>query len=215
MKKRALVFATIMMTAAMGMTAYAGQWQEDKNTGRSRYVEDDGSFATGWVWTDGNNDGIAECYYCGADGTNLNSYDEQTPDGCTLDEYGRWVVDGKVQTKVVGEQKTVPVEGKYYYMDFKYGANGSYEEMNKNRTLTVTRNADGSYHLAYALVGYNEEIPADDCTIYAGYLNKTELRTATDPDFGSYKSFEFFTNPETGKMEVLNYGWDAEHWVAE
>lgn len=90
MKKRALVFATIMMTAAMGMTAYAGSgkkirilagpvmWKMTEALQRAGF----GRRETMMV--------LQNAIIAGADGTNLNSYDEQTPDGCTLDEYGRW-----------------------------------------------------------------------------------------------------------------------------
>ena len=54
--------AVTALCAAMGITAYAGQWQQD-STGWW-YEEDDGSYpASTWQWIDGNGDGISECYY--------------------------------------------------------------------------------------------------------------------------------------------------------
>ena len=56
--------------------------------------------ANGWQWIDGNNDGIAECYYFDSNGYMLAS--TTTPDGFTVNANGAWTVNGVVQTKIVG-----------------------------------------------------------------------------------------------------------------
>lgn len=52
-----------------------------------------------WQWIDGNNDGIAECYYFDQNGYMLAS--TTTPDGFTVNADGAWTVNGVVQTKIV------------------------------------------------------------------------------------------------------------------
>ena len=82
---------TTAMTAAAGLTAFAGEWKSN-DTGWW-WLNDDGSNpAAEWKWLDGNNDGIAECYYFGADGwCVLNG---TTPDGFTVNADGAWMVGG-------------------------------------------------------------------------------------------------------------------------
>ena len=64
----------------------------------------DGSYpAGGWAWLDGNEDGVAECYYFDAAGYLLTS--GTTPDGYTVNEGGAWTVNGAVQTRKTGLSK--------------------------------------------------------------------------------------------------------------
>ena len=86
------------MTMAMGMTALAGQWMEN-GTGWW-YDYGNGTWpASSWQWIDGNNDGIAECYYFDQYGYMVAN--TTTPDGYTVDANGAWVIDGAVQTRGV------------------------------------------------------------------------------------------------------------------
>lgn len=53
----------VMLAASINMTAFAGQWVQENND--FKYQEDNGSYPVNtWKWIDGNNDGVAECYYC-------------------------------------------------------------------------------------------------------------------------------------------------------
>lgn len=100
MKKTVLALATVAMTVAMGMTAFAGTWKHD-DIGGWWWQNDDGSYpVSSWQWLDGNNDGIAECYYFDARGYMLA--DTVTPDTYTVNKDGAWTVNGVVQTKVLG-----------------------------------------------------------------------------------------------------------------
>ena len=66
-KKLVGCFAALAISAAMTVTAFAGQWRSDTNGWW--YQNDDGSYPAGtWQWIDGNGDGIAECYYFYPDG---------------------------------------------------------------------------------------------------------------------------------------------------
>lgn len=99
MKKRVItILTTAALTAAMSMTAFAAGWQGNDETGWWYGTNDNNSqwYANGWQWIDGNGDGIAECYYFGADGYILINM--TTPDGFTVNERGAWVSDGQVQT---------------------------------------------------------------------------------------------------------------------
>lgn len=72
-----------------------GTWicGEGANAGRWWWKNSDGSYPKSeWKWLDGNNDGIAECYYFDADGwCVLNG---TTPDGFTVNADGAWMVGG-------------------------------------------------------------------------------------------------------------------------
>ena len=73
-----------------GMTAYAAGWKKISDAPLQWvYENDDGSrLSGGWFWLDGNNDGIAECYYIYDDGIMAYS---TTIDGYIVDEEGKWV----------------------------------------------------------------------------------------------------------------------------
>lgn len=84
-----------LMTVAMTMNVFAGQWQQD--IGGWWYQSDNGSYLKdGWNWVDG------KCYYFNNDGYCLQN--AQTPDGYTVDAGGAWIVDGVVQTQKNQEQ---------------------------------------------------------------------------------------------------------------
>lgn len=95
--KRILLIAGIL-TGLLSASVFAGEWQQ--TTEGCRYAQDNGSFLTDtWEWIDGNQDGIAECYYFDSNGYCLTNCD--TPDGYTVDINGAWTVDGIVQTKLL------------------------------------------------------------------------------------------------------------------
>ena len=88
--------AAAVMTAAMSMTALAGQWRQD--SAGWWWQEDDGSYARNtWQWLDGNQDGVYESYYF--DDSGLLARNTVTPDGWEVNEAGQWIVDGAVQTR--------------------------------------------------------------------------------------------------------------------
>lgn len=84
------------------ITAYAGTWKHDGEAGNYTwyYADDNGQNLTnGWNWLDGNNDGIAECYYFYSDGKMAAS---TVVDGYEVNADGKWVgSDGTIQTKNV------------------------------------------------------------------------------------------------------------------
>lgn len=91
-----------VIAAMSGVTAFAAGWQSD-SIGWRYATNDEGTqwYTDGWQWIDGNDDGIAERFYFDANGyIKLNVI---TPDGCTVNRNGAWVVDGIVQTQRLGE----------------------------------------------------------------------------------------------------------------
>jgi len=87
------------MSLAMAGTAMAG-WQPDG--ARWRWQQADGSYAANsWQWLDGNQDGIAECYYFDADGYMLA--DTVVEGQYLVNADGAWVVNGVVQTQVAAQ----------------------------------------------------------------------------------------------------------------
>lgn len=96
MRKVKTLLVTAVLTAAFSMTAYAGTWQQNQN--EWKYQNDDGAYSANvWQWIDGNNDGIAECYYFDANGNLF--VNGVTPDGNTVDINGAWAVNGIVQVQ--------------------------------------------------------------------------------------------------------------------
>lgn len=95
MRKSLVTMGLVLaISAASAMTVFAG-WE---GTGNSWKYNFNGTyFNDGWHWIDGNNDGIAECYYFNAD--SIMSANTTTPDGYTVDTTGAWTVNGVVQVK--------------------------------------------------------------------------------------------------------------------
>lgn len=98
MKKIKLIVSAALLSCCFSIPAIAGQWQQD-DIGWW-WQNDDGSYlADCWQWLDGNNDGIAECYYFDKNGYMLS--DTVSPDGYVLNSDGAIVINGVVQTRNV------------------------------------------------------------------------------------------------------------------
>lgn len=93
------------------MVSFAGTWKTGDGADQNRWWYDfeNGSYASnGWHWIDGNNDGVAECYYFDPSGWVLTS--TSTPDGYTVNADGAWTENGSVQTKAVETQAAAAAE---------------------------------------------------------------------------------------------------------
>lgn len=96
MKKRLLLLLTLLLTLGYTMQSYAGEWWND--AGRWLYFGDDGSRARdGWMWIDGDGEGITECYYFLADGSLFlpGKGNQRTPDGYAVNDDGKWINESK------------------------------------------------------------------------------------------------------------------------
>lgn len=109
--KRFLALALAVMTMlSLTIPVSAAAWKQD-NTGWW-YQEDNGSYpANTWKWIDGNNDGVAECYYFDGNGYMLTN--TTAPDGYQVNASGAWVVNGVVQTQAAGSAGNVAHSGNY------------------------------------------------------------------------------------------------------
>ena len=89
-----------LLSLSAAFPAMAGNWKTGTGANAARWWYDNGDntwAANGWRWIDGNQDGISECYYFGADGWLLTS--TTTPDGYVVNADGAWTVNGIVQTR--------------------------------------------------------------------------------------------------------------------
>lgn len=101
-KRNAMRAAAALSISALAiMPIFANGWQHN-NTGWWFGTNDTNTtwHANGWQWLDGNNDGIAECYYFDQNGYMLAN--GTTPDGYMVNADGQWVVNGAIQKKSVG-----------------------------------------------------------------------------------------------------------------
>lgn len=113
MDKIKLAAATLTLTGIMCLSANAGQWKGDAKG----WWHDNGNGtwpANTWQWIDGNNDGIAECYYFNQNGYCLVG--TTTPDGYTVNENGAWIVNHEIQNKRIAEnvQSNGIADGTYH-----------------------------------------------------------------------------------------------------
>ena len=98
-KKLALLALTAGLSVLSCIPAFASGWQKDAvgwwygtNGNNTTW------YNSGWQWVDGNNDGIAECYYFNSNGyISVNG----VVDNYTVNVDGAWTVNGIVQTKQV------------------------------------------------------------------------------------------------------------------
>ena len=146
MKKKILVATAAAMSMAMSVTALAGvteggtkgSWQQNE-TGWW-WQNEDGSWAnTGWYWIDGNDDGVAECYFF--DGNGYMMANSVSGDGFHVNADGAWVVDGVVQTRNLNEAKT-PEQSQQAAAGELNKDNGGYNEWGaSNAAIEMMRNS--------------------------------------------------------------------------
>ncbi len=106
--------AAAVLILAGAQAAYAAPGWKTKNepgVSRTYYELEDGSLLRGgWQWLDDDGDGISECYYFDNNGVLLTS--GKAEDGSEVDASGRWILDGKVQTKG-GEENITDGKGNH------------------------------------------------------------------------------------------------------
>lgn len=111
---KTVLFAGAVAGLTLGgtMVSFAGTWKTGEGSDQNKWWYDfeDGSYAAnGWQWIDGNNDGVAECYYFDPSGWMLTG--TSTPDGYTVNADGAWTENGSVQTKAVETQAAAGASG--------------------------------------------------------------------------------------------------------
>lgn len=112
-KKWILFTLTGLLTSlSFGMTSFAATWRTGAGANQDRwwYDYEDGSYANnGWHWIDGNQDGVAECYYFDSDG--WMAANGTTPDGYEVNKNGAWVSGGSVMTQSITGGTSVSSQG--------------------------------------------------------------------------------------------------------
>lgn len=102
MKRAWLLLLTLLISMTMSVTAFAGVWKTGEGVNQNRwwYDNEDGTYVqNSWQWLDGNQDGIAECYYFDGNGWMLSN--TTTPDGYRVNENGAWISASGVETRAV------------------------------------------------------------------------------------------------------------------
>ena len=170
------------MTLSASLTALAGTWKQD-HIGWW-WQEDNGSYPVStWQWIDGNNDGIAECYYF--DNLGYCLLNTTTPDGYTVNADGAWTVNGIIQTKSISipTQNSSGIQNKNNNSQFQFNSQvsnfmnaNSYEEAIHGLTNVSQEwsgfgfSGDGCQHIY-------ERINADNLSISVewGYTRPVEV----------------------------------------
>ena len=98
-KAMKVLAATMLCTGAFALTSFAGSWVNDAKGWWYNYGNGNWP-SSSWQWIDGNNDGIAECYYF--DRMGYCMMNATTPDGYQVNGSGAWVENGVVQTRNMG-----------------------------------------------------------------------------------------------------------------
>ena len=102
-KAMKVLAATMLCTGAFALTGFAGSWVNDAHGWWYNYGNGNWP-SSSWQWIDGNNDGIAECYYF--DRMGYCMMNATTPDGYQVNGSGAWVENGVVQTRNMGSGQT-------------------------------------------------------------------------------------------------------------
>lgn len=101
MRLKRLILATTLLTLSTSFISMAGTWKKGVSRPNDWWYDNgNGTYPySKWEWLDGNNDGVAECYYFDENGWMLAN--TSTPDGYRVNADGAWVENGAVQTKTV------------------------------------------------------------------------------------------------------------------
>lgn len=106
--KKTQIFVSAAILAASFLSsanAYASNWIHENGT--TKYIQTDGSYATGWTWIDNDLDGYAACYYFDENGVLFHDFQDKI-DGKWVNMNGEWVMDGVTQRKKISEPYVIP-----------------------------------------------------------------------------------------------------------
>ena len=100
--KRSLIPLTFLLVLLFSFASFAANWGSWVKTSNGwMWCREDGTYPRNeWVWIDGNNDGISECYCFNENG--ICYVNTKTPDGYMVNENGAWIINGQVQTENSG-----------------------------------------------------------------------------------------------------------------
>lgn len=175
MKKTVLFLISAAFIVLMSITVFAGTWKQDAkgwwwDNGNGTYPKNC------WQWCDGNNDGIAECYYFGPEGYCLMN--TTTPDGYQVNGNGAWIVNGVIQTQKVAfsssnDETMDDIAGTYLLYAVRT-SEAVFFASNVNATGYLTLKKDGTGKLVFKNTksSFDWDYDAPDLVLYSG---STEL----------------------------------------
>lgn len=190
-----------VMAFGMASISFAGSW--GKNSNGWFYLNDDGSYATStWQWIDGNNDGIAECYYFDNAGYLLT---DTIIDDSQVNSDGAWINNGVVQTKQVQKQSAAGTNsnagilqpGTYHLKSGYCNWTVAYDFNNIEKGTT---NFDENINEYIILTGDSNKLNFEfyNTTVYNGYVTSEPLKmkgTFTRKSDGTYEVSNIYGNP--------------------
>ena len=140
--KKSICNILLGSTIALFITsnAFGAGWIKD-DTGWWYSTNDSNTewLSHGWHWVDGNNDGIAECYWFNENGYIAENFISM--DGFTCNEDGAWHVNGVVQTKQIDIRKEASNESSNNTgagIGWRQDANGKWYSTNEEGTEWLT-----------------------------------------------------------------------------
>lgn len=158
MNHKKIVGVVMLLSITMSMTAYAGTWKTGKEESQNKwwYANGDGSYAkNGWYWIDGNNDGVAECYYFDDNGWLLTN--TTTPDGYQVNSDGMWINKEKIEVRNIMQLEqnfTHMLDGQYIPVGLIDG-NGVYGALSEEDDIEMVRFSISTIDEKTILLEYN------------------------------------------------------------
>ena len=209
MKRVAALVLAASMVLGSTMTSMAASWQQ--NATGWWWQNDDGTWpANEWRWLDGNNDGIAECYYFDGNGYMLSN--TTTPDGYQVNADGAWVVNGAVQTQTTQPAQTTNTDVMTGYnadgisnaaidiLNHTQAENAKYGEIQ-------TYEGNGSFG-PLVRVWYNNGLIAEYYTSGAAYHNGLPDRVYTETPNNIIRGIDnSISNAEQAESNLENNGF--------
>lgn len=207
MKARKLFLATAAITLLMSATAFAGTWKNGSGADQGKWWYDngDGTYAqNGWQWIDDNGDGIAECYYFGADGWMYA--DTATPDGYQVNASGAWVENGVVKTQAA-VQTPVQTTGWFDAAGLQANAllNVPIPYVSETYSLPGYKTTGMITFYAYNTFDSSTAYPAQDGYEWKQAFVVVEFTDAAALSYGSRWAYSFGNRD---KLELVN-DWDG------
>ena len=193
---RRTIGTAFFLCAALSAPVYAGRWQKGsgKDKGKWWYNDLNGSYKKGgWFWIDGNDDGMAECYYFDKKGWLQVS---KTIDGSRVNESGAWVKGGVVQLKSSAEN----------------GISTNKNEMSTG-TIDLSSDMDLGTEIAELVEEKGEVFEAEDLNPSQNSQKKSENEKKTEKEKKSSESLNFKGKvgssagdlPKSGATEMIRF----------
>ena len=204
--KKLLTFAAVTaFSSMMTISAMAGVWKQDSvgwwyDNGNGTYP------SNSWQWIDGNNDGVAECYYFDRIGYMLAS--TTTPDGYQVNEWGAWTQNGIVQARNVKASKQV----NYTKSGNNKSSDDDKESSTTTKTTKTTKKKQSQYLLynkttSYSTFGFSTE---KNATVIGGEIWLDALHFNGHGALAEYSNDAGYTGlkatvaPDTGYYNLGN-----------